>query len=104
MAVAREMADRVAVMYAGRIVEEGDANVVLDAPVHPYSKALLQSYLGVRHGIVPLPTLGGAPPRLDEEQRGCAFADRCAVAIERCRSLPPPSIVTPGRRCECIFA
>jgi len=104
LAVAREMADRVSVMYAGRIVEEGDANVVLDAPVHPYSKALLQSYLGVRHGIVPLPALGGAPPRLDEEQRGCAFADRCAVAIERCRSLPPPSIVTRGRRCECVFA
>jgi peptide/nickel transport system ATP-binding protein len=104
MAVAREMADRVAVMYAGRIVEEGDANAVLDAPAHPYARALLQSYLGVRRGIVPLPTLGGAPPRLDEEPRGCAFADRCAVAIERCRLLPPPSIVTPGRRCECILA
>jgi oligopeptide/dipeptide ABC transporter ATP-binding protein len=104
MAVAREMADRVAVMYAGRIVEEGDADAVLDTPRHPYAKALLQSYRGVRRQIVPLPMLAGGPPRLDEEPRGCAFADRCPEVSERCRSTPPPSIVTPGRRCECVLA
>jgi oligopeptide/dipeptide ABC transporter ATP-binding protein len=104
MAIAREMADRVAVMYAGRIVEEGGADAVLDAPEHPYTRALLQSYLGVRRGVIPLPTLAGAPPRMDEAWRGCAFAPRCPAAVDRCRSLPPPSIATGGRRCECVFA
>jgi peptide/nickel transport system ATP-binding protein len=104
MAVAREMADRVAVMYAGRIVEEGPADAVLAAPEHPYSQALLQSYLGIRRGAVPLPMLAGAPPRMDEEARGCAFAARCPAVADRCRSLPPPSVATAARRCECFLA
>ena len=104
MAVAREMADQIAVMYAGRIVEEGSAAAILDSPRHPYTRALLESYLAVRHRVVPLPSLAGAPPRLDAEPRGCAFADRCPAVSERCRTLPPPLVVTSSRRCECVLA
>jgi peptide/nickel transport system ATP-binding protein len=104
MAVAREMADRVAVMYAGRIVEEGGADAILDAPRHPYSRALVRSYIGVRRRVVPLPSLAGAPPRLDSDAKGCAFAARCPSVEECCRILPPPSVTTASRRCECVLA
>jgi len=104
MAVAREVADRVAVMYAGRIVEEGRTDAILDAPRHPYTDALLKSFLGVRQRIVPLPSLAGGPPRLDAEPRGCAFAERCPDASERCLSRPPPSVRTAAGRCECVLA
>jgi peptide/nickel transport system ATP-binding protein len=103
MGVAREMADRVAVMYAGRIVEEGAASPVLDAPRHPYTRSLLSSYAGVRHGSRPLPSLPGTPPRLDAEPSGCAFFARCAAAAERCRLAPPPTVAAAGRRYECIL-
>ena len=104
MAVAREMADRVAVMYAGRIIEEGPTDTILDAPRHPYTQALLRSYAGVRHRVSPLPSLPGAPPRLDFEPSGCAFADRCPTAVDRCRMVPPPRVRTARGHCECVLA
>ncbi len=81
-----EVADRIAVMYAGQIVEEGDVRTIMRAPRHPYTKALLQSRA---HGSLDrgqrLATIPGAPPDLANLPPGCAFAPRCAYAEDGCR-------------------
>jgi peptide/nickel transport system ATP-binding protein len=81
-----EVADRIAVMYAGQIVEEGDVRTIMRAPRHPYTQALLQSRA---HGSLAkgsrLATIGGAPPDLANLPPGCAFAPRCVHAEPACR-------------------
>jgi peptide/nickel transport system ATP-binding protein len=81
-----EVADRIAVMYAGQIVEEGDVRTIMRAPRHPYTQALLQSRA---HGSLAkgsrLATIGGAPPDLANLPPGCAFAPRCVHAEAACR-------------------
>ena len=85
-----EVADRVAVMYAGRIVEEGSVRTLIREPRHPYTIALLRSRA---HGALAkggrLATIAGAPPDLSALPAGCAFADRCTLADERCRGTRP---------------
>ena len=85
-----EVADRIAVMYAGRIVEEGPVRTLLREPRHPYTLALLR---GRADGALArgsrLVTIPGAPPDLSALPAGCAFADRCALAQEGCRIAPP---------------
>ncbi|QJQ03723.1 ABC transporter ATP-binding protein [Herbaspirillum rubrisubalbicans] len=86
-----EVADRIAVMYAGRIVEQGPAAQLLSQPRHPYTMSLLQSR---SHGALQkgqrLPTIAGAPPDLARLPAGCAFAERCAHAQAACQSQQPP--------------
>lgn len=86
-----EVADRVAVMYGGRIVEEGAVRELIRAPRHPYTQALLGSR---SHGaMVPgqrLQTISGSPPDLAHLPPGCSFAERCPRASELCRSSQPP--------------
>ncbi|HSW07645.1 ABC transporter ATP-binding protein [Aquabacterium sp.] len=88
-----EVADRIAVMYAGRIVEEGPARTLIRAPRHPYTQALLKSRA---HGALAkgsrLETIGGAPPDLSALPPGCAFAERCAHAAEACRQTQPAMV------------
>ena len=103
IAVARQMADRVAVMYAGRIVELGPAATVLDRPAHPYSQILLRSFMGVRQRQMPLPSLPGAPPRLLSEPAGCAFAARCPVAQPQCHTVSPRRTPLAGGYAECLL-
>ena len=79
LAVVGACADRVAVMYAGQIIEEGPAQAVLHTPGHPYTRGLLAS--------VP----GAAPPRLGELAPGCAFAPRCPERFDRCNTVMPDS-------------
>ncbi|MCU0931606.1 MAG: ABC transporter ATP-binding protein [Serpentinimonas sp.] len=85
-----EVADRIAVMYAGRIVEEGPAATLLRAPRHPYTLALLRSRA---HGAMAkgtrLETISGSPPDLTALPPGCAFADRCRMAEDACRQTRP---------------
>jgi peptide/nickel transport system ATP-binding protein len=88
-----EIADRIAVMYAGRIVEEGTARTLLRAPRHPYTRALLVSRAyGTLHKGARLQTIGGAPPDLSRLPPGCAFADRCALVQDACRATQPPRV------------
>ena len=99
-----EVADRIAVMYAGRIVEEGTARELIRRPRHPYTIALLKSRA---HGAMArgtrLETIGGAPPDLSALPPGCAFADRCALAQDACRAeLPPVVELAPNHRVRCI--
>ena len=99
-----EVADRIAVMYAGRIVEEGTAEQLIRSPRHPYTMALLQSR---SHGAMergqPLQTIPGAPPDLTAIPPGCAFAPRCHLANERCRQqLPHAVTIAPGHIARCL--
>ncbi|MBG7621793.1 ABC transporter ATP-binding protein [Herbaspirillum sp. AP02] len=88
-----EVADRIAVMYAGRIVEQGPAAQLLTRPRHPYTMSLLQSR---SHGAMQkgqrLQTIPGAPPDLANLPPGCAFAERCAHARPDCLSQQPPEL------------
>jgi peptide/nickel transport system ATP-binding protein len=95
MGAIAEMADRVAVMYAGRIVETGSADAILDNPLHPYTRGLIGCIpvLGKESGqegrMPPLAEIPGIVPPLHLIGRGCAFADRCALAGDRCRAERP---------------
>lgn len=99
-----EVADRIAVMYAGRIVEEGTAEQLIRNPRHPYTMALLHSR---SHGAMergqPLQTIPGAPPDLTAIPPGCAFAPRCRFATEAClHAVPDACEVEPGHIARCI--
>ena len=88
LAVVGACANRVAVMYAGQIIEEGPAEAVLQAPAHPYTRGLLASVPGVAPGAA-LHGIEGTPPRLGELPPGCAFAPRCPERRERCETVIP---------------
>ena len=88
LAVVGACADRVAVMYAGQIIEEGPARAVLHTPGHPYTRGLLASVPGAAPGV-PLCGIKGAPPRLGDLAPGCAFAPRCPVRFDRCEAVMP---------------
>ena len=91
LAVAAESAERLAVMYAGRIVEQGPTARLLEAPAHPYMKALLRSTPAQgRRANRRLAEIPGRPPGPGEVLRGCAFAPRCSQALPRCTGEFPP--------------
>ncbi len=103
-----EVADRIAVMYAGRIVEEGPVATLLRAPRHPYTMALLRSRA---HGAMDkvngkrprLVTIAGAPPDLSLPQVGCSFAPRCTLANDTCKQTQPDATtIGPGHSARCF--
>lgn len=94
LAVVSQIADRVMVMYSGKIVEEGPTNEVLSNPRHPYTKGLLTSMPTYHHNLHcsrgdRLGTIGGTPPSADARPSGCAFRDRCSMAIDECAMRVP---------------
>jgi oligopeptide/dipeptide ABC transporter ATP-binding protein len=90
--VVARMCDRVAVMYAGRIVEIGPVDQVFDRPSHPYTRALIASVPKMTGATERLYTIGGQPPSLMDLPAGCRFAARCPLADQRCRDAYPPTI------------
>ena len=101
---ALEVADRIAVMYAGRIVEVGSARTLIRAPRHPYTLALLKSRA---HGALAkgarLQTIAGAPPDLSALPPGCAFAERCSFVADGCRQTRPPLLqLAPDHGARCL--
>ena len=96
MGAIAEMTDRVAVMYAGRIIEQGDSDKILDNPLHPYTRGLIGCIpvLGREAAstdrLPPLAEIPGVVPPLHLLGEGCAFAERCALADATCRSMRPP--------------
>jgi peptide/nickel transport system ATP-binding protein len=104
LAVIAKVCDRVGVLYAGSMVEEGAAGTVFKKPAHPYTVGLLRSVprRGQRKDHGPLPVIPGFLPRPDEVGDGCVFASRCPLVIEQCRTSPPPLFtVEPGRVSRC---
>jgi oligopeptide transport system ATP-binding protein len=96
LGVVAETADRVAVMYAGRIVETGPTGAVLASPSHPYTEGLLASVPRGQSGREErLRPITGAPPSLAHIPPGCPFHPRCPYVIDRCRSERPPLRGTP---------
>jgi peptide/nickel transport system ATP-binding protein len=86
LGVAAEICDRVAVMYAGRVVETGTMSQIVKTPAHPYTKGLLACSVHNASGGGRLESIPGSPPRLDKRIEGCAFAPRCSIAAARCVS------------------
>lgn len=91
LAVVAGIADEVAVMYSGRIVERAPVDTLFAAPQHPYTRALLtcRPAAGARRDE-PLPSIAGLPPLPHERPTGCAFAPRCPLATAACAVAPPP--------------
>lgn len=105
LAVVSRMCDRVGVLYAGMLVEEGPTAQVFSDPKHPYTAALLRCLPGAgrRKDSGALDTIPGFLPGLGDIGPGCAFADRCALAAEDCRAERPPLYELGGRQSRCHF-
>jgi peptide/nickel transport system ATP-binding protein len=104
LGVAGEIADRVAVMYAGRVVEEGPVADLMRAPAHPYPRGLLGATVHAGMRGQRLTTIPGAPPSLEHLPPGCAFAPRCPEAVAACaEAVPTPRRPAPDRMARCIM-
>jgi oligopeptide transport system ATP-binding protein len=103
LGVVSSLCDRVCVMYAGRIVEEGPLREVLRSPQHPYTQGLVQSIPHLKQPLnQPLPTILGHPPEATQEIRGCPFYSRCYLRGDECQVTDPPLTPRkPGRKVAC---
>jgi oligopeptide/dipeptide ABC transporter ATP-binding protein len=101
LSVVRFLADRIAVMYLGRVVEEGPAERVLDAPLHPYSRALVSAVPVAGQPRVARQVLTGELPSPARPPAGCPFHPRCPVALPVCREAWPAEGGTPPHRVHC---
>jgi len=103
LGVASEIADTIAVMYAGRIVEIGPVAQVLRAPLHPYTAGLLASTVHGQERDRDIDAIPGSPPDMRQLSRGCSFAPRCSRRIAACHTLiPEPRFPSPGRMAACL--
>ncbi len=102
LGVVAEAADRVAVMYCGRIVEEGKTSDILTRPCHPYTLGLLRSIPRLDDHTDRLYMIPGMVPPPEEVPEYCAFADRCEHATDKCREGLPPFITLKDRSVRCI--
>ncbi len=104
MGVIWEMCDRVMVMYASRLVEEGSVKDIFSQPLHPYTEALLKSMPSLSTGQARLPSIPGQVPSLSNLPAGCNFADRCPYVMDRCRQEDPRLLsLGQDRRCACFL-
>jgi oligopeptide/dipeptide ABC transporter ATP-binding protein len=100
--IVAEIADRVGVMYAGKLVEIGDVFQIFDNSLHPYTKLLMQALPRIAKAAGRLKTIPGDVPSLIEPPQGCRFRDRCPETIDRCREIEPQMIeYEPGHFCAC---
>jgi oligopeptide/dipeptide ABC transporter ATP-binding protein len=102
MGIVAELADRIAVMYAGKLVEVAEAVPLYDRPLHPYTQGLLKSIPNISLEEQKLETMPGSPPDLIEPPTGCRFHPRCPYAMEKCSSVEPPmKEIENGHRAAC---
>ena len=105
LGIVAKMCDRLAVMYAGRVVEAGPVTTIFNAPAHPYTEALLNSIPRMSDGRERLTAIEGQPPDLSALPPGCAFAARCPKALPRCADAAPPEFtVGEDHRARCWLA
>jgi len=103
LGVAGEIADRVAVMYAGKFIEEGPVRGLMRGPLHPYAQGLLGATVHSGMRGERLTTIPGAPPNLERVPKGCAFAPRCAFVEEACLpEVPAFRGPVPGHAARCV--
>ena len=104
LSVLADVCDRVAVMYAGRVVELGSAEQVFASPSHPYAQALSQAFPRVGDAAARYAPAGlaGDPPDPHDLPPGCAFAPRCARVVDACSDAEPPLLDVGGRQVACI--
>ncbi len=104
LGVIAQMADRVAVMYAGRIAEEGDVETIFRRPLHPYTWSLLESLPRVNEDVPRLRQISGRPPDMTKLPDQCAFVPRCSKVQNDCRVLssPPLEEIEPGHFVACF--
>ena len=102
LSVIAGLADDIAVMYAGRVVEAGKAATVLDTPAHPYTAGLIGSVPSRNQRGSKLRQIPGMTPSLLSLPPGCAFRTRCSRATSVCGQEPPVGEVTPGRTARCF--
>ncbi|WP_440997596.1 dipeptide ABC transporter ATP-binding protein [Arhodomonas sp. SL1] len=104
LGVVRSVCDRVGVMYAGELVEQGDAEALFRDPRHPYTAGLVACIPDFDDHARRLAPIPGAPPEPGQRPGGCVFAPRCPVAGERChRERPPLAAVSAGRVSRCLY-
>ena len=105
LGVIAEAADRVAVMYAGKKVEDAPVQALFDQPLHPYTRGLMASMPRIDTALgrlrETLPEIPGTVPRLSRLPEGCRFAPRCQLAIAQCREEPPLLEHAPGHQAAC---
>ncbi len=101
MGVIAETADRVAVMYAGRIAEIGPVSSVIRQPAHPYTEGLMASIPSLEHRVERLRQIDGAMPRLDALPAGCRFHPRCPRAFGRCEAEQPDLLAAGATQAAC---
>jgi oligopeptide/dipeptide ABC transporter ATP-binding protein len=105
LGIVAKMCDKVAVMYAGRMVEHGPVRQIFNRPAHPYTEALLRSIPRLTDRRERLTAIEGQPPDLASPPPGCAFHPRCPKAIERCQQEDPPTFeVAEDQRARCWLA
>jgi oligopeptide/dipeptide ABC transporter ATP-binding protein len=105
LGIVARMCDRLAVMYAGRIVEAGPVRRVFASPAHPYTRALLESIPKLGDGNGRLRAIDGQPPDPAALPPGCAFHPRCPVLVDRCRTEEAPVLaVSPDHAARCWLA
>jgi oligopeptide/dipeptide ABC transporter ATP-binding protein len=105
LGIVAKMCDRLAVMYAGRVVECGPVGHLFNAPAHPYTRALLNAIPRMADPDRRLTAIDGQPPDLAALPPGCAFAPRCPQAVARCREASPPPVASaPGHVARCWLA
>lgn len=104
LGVVADVADKIAVMYAGRVMEEADVYSIYAQPAHPYTKGLLESLPRIDSADDRLNTIPGLPPTLTDMPTGCPFSPRCPYATDLCRTDRPDLLpVVEGRRSACHY-
>ncbi len=103
LAILAQIADSIAIMYAGRLAERASTLAIVNNPLHPYTQALIASLpeVGVRHDQVTLSGIPGRPPSLVNPPTGCRFRDRCPFAFAKCTETPPFEEIKPGHLVAC---
>ena len=105
VSVVAEMAHKMAVMYAGQLVEKGTAREIFKETAHPYTEALLKAFPSIKGEKKRLRAIPGSPPDLANPPKGCRFAPRCPYAKDICLEKEPPWVeISPGHFTKCHFA
>jgi len=103
LGVVAETVDRVVVMYGGKVMETGPVEAIFEAPLHPYTRALLNSIPGQTAGKQRLVEIPGSSPNPSHPPEGCPFHPRCPMAVAECRQVVPPlERKAAGRQAACI--